>query len=140
MFDSIENRQNATSLSNAAWTCVCLENLDIKTQKIRNSRVIFTWISYFTCEFLIFWVSITFLHMAKNVWLKMCRHVISLVVLGPQIYLNINFCFLKKLFRPKNYYKVSAIVQILTYSAIIFVCLEIYWVCSLKFFCESASH
>ena len=52
--------------------------------------------SYFTCEFLNFWVFITFCIHMGNVRLKMCRHVNSLVVLGPQIHLNINFCFYLK--------------------------------------------
>ena len=41
----------------------------------------------------------------------MCRHVNSLVVLGPQIHLNINFCFyLKKyIYLGKKIYKVGHI-------------------------------
>ena len=74
----------------------------------------------------------------------MCRHVNSLVVLGPQIHLNINFCFsLKKyLFRQKNY-KVGHIYPnkyLLTYLKF-FHRLIVNWVgffCYLNFFCETA--
>ena len=87
--------------------------------------------SYFTCEFLNFWVFITFCIHMGNVMLKMCRHVNSLVVLGPQIHLNINFCFyLKKyIYLGKKIYKVGHIYpNISTSTYFFFLRLIVNWV------------
>ena len=58
-----------------------------------------------------------------NVRLKMCRHVNSLVVLGPQIHLNINFCFyLKKyIYLGKKIYKVGHIYPNISTSAYLLI-------------------